>query len=288
MSDSQMLTSDPRYPDIRHAAEARRLRSQGALIADALGGIILCPLDTSRTDLRILDIATADGHLLTLIRDQLAHPESAELIGTDIADYPPLDLPENITLEKQDVLKPWPEKWEAHFDFVHQRTALAVTGGMKRAVETVRRYIELIKPGGWIQLVDGALIDNEISENDKAWVKMFKVLSQCVTLVGMDTKLGVAAAEILKRAGEGLLHNLGEKQGVSPLGKGAASKELEELGYVELKGMHSGCLTLVKGVPEDKRPMTLEQIEGLLPEILKEAQAGECEMKWYAAWGQKI
>ncbi|KAK4072274.1 hypothetical protein Trihar35433_4338 [Trichoderma harzianum] len=288
MSDSKKPAPDPRYPDIRHVAEAHRLRSQGALIIDALGGIILCPLDTSRTDLRILDSATADGHLLTLIRKQLAHPESAELIGTDIADYPPLDLPENITLEKQDILKPWPEKWDAHFDFVHQRTGLAVTGGMERAVETVRRLIELIKPGGWIQLVDGALIENKIAEDDKAWVKRFKVLSQCVSLVGLDTTLGVSTAEILKRAGEGLLRNIGEKQGVSPLGKGASSKELEELGYVELKGMHSGCVTMLKGMPEDKRPMALEQVEGLLPEVLREAQAGECEMKWYAAWGQKI
>ncbi|KAL7954465.1 hypothetical protein V8C34DRAFT_319825 [Trichoderma compactum] len=278
MSDSQEPTPDPRYPDIRHAAEARRLRSQGALIIDALGGIILCPLDTSRTDSRILDSATADGHLLTLIRKQLAHPESAELIGTDIADYPPLDLPENITLEKQDILKPWPEKLEAHFDVVHQRTGLAVTGGMERAVETARRFIELIKPGGWIQLVD----------DDKAWVKLFNVLSQCVTLVGLDTSLGVSTADILKRAGEGLLRNIGEKQGVSPLGKGAASKELEELGYVELKGMRNGCVTMLKEMPKDKRPMALEQVEELLPGVLREAQAGECEMKWYAAWGQKI
>ncbi|KAK4071386.1 uncharacterized protein Triagg1_6047 [Trichoderma aggressivum f. europaeum] len=288
MSDSKKPTPDPRYPDIRHVAEARRLQSQGALIIDALGGIILCPLDTSRKDLRILDSATADGHLLTLIRNQLAHPESAELIGTDIADFPPLDLPENITLGKQDILKPWPEKWEAHFDFVHQRTGLAITGGMERAVETVRRYIDLLKPGGWIQLVDGTLIDEPMAEDDKAWVKMMKVLKQCVALVGLDTTLGVSTADILKNAGEGLLRNIGEKQGVSPLGKGAASQELEELGYVELKGMHSGCVTMLKEMPKDKRPMAPEQVEGLLPEVLREAQAGECEMRWYAAWGQKI
>ncbi|KAL7936567.1 hypothetical protein V8C35DRAFT_332901 [Trichoderma chlorosporum] len=288
MSDSQKPAPEPRYPDIRHAAEARRLRSQGTLITEALGGLVLCPLDTSRSDLRILDSATADGHFLTLLRDQLAHPESAELIGTDIAAYPPLDLPENITLERQNILKPWPEKWEAHFDFVHQRTALAVTGGMNQAIEAVRRLIELLKPGGWIQIVDGTLITGEIVEGDKAVVKLFKVLTQCVVRVGLDTTVGRSTADILKRAGEGLLKNIGEKQSVSPLGKGAVSKELEEMGYVELKGIHDGCVTMVKGMPKEERPMDLGQLESLLPEVLKEAQAGECEMTWYAAWGQKI
>lgn len=289
MSDSQKPAPEPRYPDIHHAGEARRLRMQGALVVDALGGsLLLCPLDTSRKGLRILDSATADGHFLTLVRSQLAHPESAELVGTDIATYPPLDLPDNITLTRQDILQPWPEKWEAHFDLVHQRTALAVTGGMERAVEAVRRFIGLIKPGGWIQLVDGTLTTGEIAEGDKAIVRLFKVLGQCVARRGMDIKLGVSTAEILRRAGEGLLQNLGERQGVSILGKGAASVELEEMGYEELKGIHSGCMAILRGMPEEERPMALEQVEGLLPDVLREAQAGECQMTWYAAWGQKI
>ncbi|UKZ83280.1 hypothetical protein TrVFT333_011087 [Trichoderma virens FT-333] len=288
MSGPQKLAPEPRYPDVRHAAEARRLRIQGGLIADALSGIILCPLDTSRPGLRILDSATADGHFLTLVRKQLAHQETAELIGTDIAAYPPLELPDNITLERQDILKPWPEKWEAHFDFVHQRTALAVTGSMERAVESVRRFIGLIKPGGWIQIVDGTLITGEMAEGDKAFAKLFKVLTQCMVGVGLDVTLGISTAEILKRAGDGLLRNIGEKQGVSPLGKGAASKELEEMGYEELRGIHSGCVLVLKGMSEEERPIALEEVEGLLPEILREAQAGECQMRWYAAWGQKI
>ncbi|KAL7948847.1 hypothetical protein V8C42DRAFT_312489 [Trichoderma barbatum] len=288
MSDSQKLAPEPRYPHIRQGAEAHRLRKQGALVADALGGLILCPLDTSRTGLRIIDSATADGHFLTLVRNQLAHPESAELIGTDIATFPPLDMPDNITLAIQDILKPWPEKWEAHFDFVHQRAALAATGDMERAVESVRRLIGLVKPGGWIQLVDGTLLTGEIEEADKAFVKMLKVIAQCLARLGVDIKLGVSAAEVLRRAGEGLLHNISEKKGVSALGKGANSEELEESGYEELKGMHSGCVLMLQRMPEEERPMAVEEAEGLLPEVLGEAQAGECQMRWYAAWGQKI
>ena len=131
MSKSQNPAPDPQYPAPPDAAEARRLHAQGYIAVDALGGsLILCPLDTSRKNLRILDSATADGHFLTLVRKQLDDPETAELIGTDIADFPPLDLPNNITLVKQDFLKPWPEKWEAYFDFVHQRLALSIAGDM--------------------------------------------------------------------------------------------------------------------------------------------------------------
>jgi hypothetical protein len=284
-----MAVSEPQYPDYRHAAEARRLRMQGALALDALGGnLLLCPLDLSRPGLRILDSATADGHFLTVVWDQLAHPESAELVGTDIAPFPPLDLPDNITLAKQDILQPWPEKWEAYFDFVHQRTALAVTGGMEGAVAAVKRLVGLIKPGGWIQLVDGSVIAGNIAEGDKAFVKLLKVIWRALTRIGMNPTLGASTAEILRRAGEGSLQNLGEKQGVSVLGKGAATAELEEMGYEQLRGLHNACMSLLKGMPEEERPITLEQLEGLLTDLLREAEDGDSQMTWYAAWGQKI
>ncbi|KAL6856543.1 hypothetical protein J3F83DRAFT_769709 [Trichoderma novae-zelandiae] len=276
MSTSQSQAPEPQYPGLHNAAEARRLRIQGSIVVDALGGsLILCPLDTSRKGLRILDSATADGHFLTLVRKQLAHPETAELVGTDIADYPPLDLPDNI-------------KWEAYFDFVHQRTALAITGDMDRAVDTVRRLIALLKPGGWIQLVDGCVMRGEIEEGDKPFAKLLKLIGLCTARLGMDTTLGGSTAEILKRAGEGVLRDMGERHGVSVLGKGAASKELEEMGYEEVKDIHGVAVRLLQNMPEEERPMTLEQVEKLGREVLREADAGECTMTWYAAWGQKI
>ncbi|KAM0251444.1 hypothetical protein ACHAQJ_008195 [Trichoderma viride] len=284
-----MAVSEPKYPDYRHAAEARRLRMQGALVIDALGGnLVLCPLDLSHPGLRILDSATADGHFLTVIRGQLADPESAELVGTDIAPFPPLDLPDNITLAKQDILQPWPEKWEAYFDLVHQRNALSVTGGMEGAVAAVKRFIGLIKPGGWIQLVDGSVMTGELAEGDKAVVKLLKVTGWALTRLGLNPTLGASTAEILRRAGEGSLQNLGERQGVSALGKGAATAELEEMGYEQLRGLHNACMSLLKGMPQEERPITVENFEGLLTDLLREAREGDSQMTWYAAWGQKI
>ncbi|TFB01966.1 hypothetical protein CCMA1212_005740 [Trichoderma ghanense] len=230
MSKSKNPPPDPQYPDVDDAAEARRLQRQGSIAVD---------------DLRILDNATADGHFLTLVRKQLHHPETAELVGTDIADFPPLELPENITLAKQDVLKPWPDKWETYFDFVHQRTALSIAGDVDRAVGTIWRLIALLKPGGWIQIVDTCLMLGEIKE-----------------------------AEILRRAGEGLLRDIGEKQGVSVLGKGAASKELEEMGYEEVKGMYRAGIMYLQNMPQEQRPMTLQQLDLLWRDVLRGGEVG--------------
>ncbi|KAL7823177.1 hypothetical protein V8C26DRAFT_435428 [Trichoderma gracile] len=289
MSQSQDQAPDPQYPDFHDAAEARRLRVQGHLAVNALGGnLILCPLDTSSKGLRILDSATADGHFLTLVREQLDHPETAELIGTDIAELPPLEMPSNITLTKQDILRPWPEKWEAYFDFVHQRTALSVTGDMERAVDAVRRLIALLKPGGWIQIVDTTLPLGEVEEGDKAFVKLLKLIAWSAARLGLNLTLSKSTTEILKRAGDGVLRNIGERQSVSILGKGADSKELEEMGYEELEGMHRAAIMHLQDMPEEERPMTFEELEMLWREVLREAEAGECSMPWYAAWGQKI
>lgn len=158
---------------------------------------------------------------------------------------------------------------------------------MEEAVAAVKRLIGLVKPGGWIQLVDGSVITGGLAAEDKAMVKLLKVTRQCLARVGLNATLGASAAEILKKAGDGLLQNLGQRQGISILGKGATSEELEEMGYEQLKGLHNACVSLLKGMPEEQRPMTLEQLQEFLPNLLREAQDGQSQMTWYAAWGQR-
>jgi hypothetical protein len=49
--------------------EASRLAKQHDVIKDAMGGLILAPIDLSRSGLRILDSGTADG----MLRNPFAH-----------------------------------------------------------------------------------------------------------------------------------------------------------------------------------------------------------------------
>ncbi|RYP21126.1 hypothetical protein DL765_002415 [Monosporascus sp. GIB2] len=282
-------TATHKYPDRRHADESRRLEIQARLALDALGGkLLLCPLDLSRPGLRILDSATANGHFLYSLRSELADPESAELIGTDILPFDTIGLPPNITLSKQDIHAEWPSDWAGTFDLVHQRTALTVTGTRERAVDAVRRLILLAKPGGWVQLVDGWMPSDEIQQNDPPATKLMKVMQFCLKKMGFDATIGKEAGEILADAGQGLLQNLDSFTVVSPCGKGAATKELEEMGYEQFQGLHGAAMFMLNRMPEEERPIPLDQFENLLQDILSQAREGEATLNWSAAWGQRI
>jgi hypothetical protein len=83
-------------------------------------------------------------------------PATHTYVGTDITEsyFPaPSTLPKNISLHVQSITKPWPVEWNSSFDLVHQRFALPAAGkdGIANAVKNL---VGLVKPGGWIQLID--------------------------------------------------------------------------------------------------------------------------------------
>lgn len=163
------------YP-LENSEESIRLQNQHAVIKDAMGSLVLAPVDLGATPLRILDSGTADGmsrsvlfliHLISLpymltasetgvwIRDLASStaPVSHEFYGTDInpAEFPS-EAPANTIYQAQDITKPWPEDWKEKFDFVHQRVVLVGAGPHQKAA--VKSLGSLVKPGGWIQLIE--------------------------------------------------------------------------------------------------------------------------------------
>ena len=290
----------PEYPDWRHDAEADRLYVQQCLMLNAFGGkLLLCPLDTTRPNLRILDSGTANGQFLySLIEDgHITHPETAELIGTDIKPFrDTIGLPRNITISTQDILKPWPSEWDGNFDLVHMRNTLANTGTFDGAVSAVRRLVDLVKTGGggYIQLVDGKMTGGPIDEvHDPPSIKLFKIMHDLISLRGMNVTLGGSVDKILSVAATGddgviKLKNFGSFTAVSVCGKGAATKQLEEMGYRQIQGLYDGAMFLMRMAPQDKRPVTLEQLEDLFPDLMREAEEGGVKIAWYAAWAERV
>ena len=78
----------------------------------------------------------------------------ATFIGTDLnAHYFPKEHGANTTYQVQDINQPWPTEWRNSFDLVHQRLVLAGAG---LAQSTAIMHLgELVKPGGWMQLIEG-------------------------------------------------------------------------------------------------------------------------------------
>jgi hypothetical protein len=274
-----------KYFGPRTRPETIRLRAQHDIVRSALGGkLIHCPIDLSRPNLRILDSATADGYFLfDLWCTELGDPDSAVLIGTDIAQFPELsDYPPNITLKRQNIMEDWPTEWEGTFDLAHQKNVIVHTGTFQEAVKVVRRLAGLVKPGGWIQIVDCYVPHEPIEDGDEPSDKLFKTCGQYLKRNGMDNELARRLEEILKNVGG--LEDIGAKHGVSRLGKGEP-EGMEETSKIQLEGFWDG---LGQALKKEKVPaMPLEEYMKILPALLEQARERGVDMHWYSAWARR-
>lgn len=138
-----------------NAAEAERLMSQHLVLIDALDGrILLAPIDIRKPGLRILDSGTADGHWISELRKAIPDNSSNTYIGTDLnpALFPQI-FPADTSFQVHNIAHEWPIHLQSTFDLVHQRLTLpgAAPTPLPRAVH---QLFTLLKPGGWIQLVE--------------------------------------------------------------------------------------------------------------------------------------
>ncbi|KAL8896245.1 MAG: hypothetical protein Q9207_007798 [Kuettlingeria erythrocarpa] len=152
-SETEALNEKPDYFLSQNPPEVERLTRQHEVIKDHMGGkLVLAPVDLSTPGLRILDSATADGLWLRDIQP-FCHP-SAYFTGTDIVpSYFPDAVPARTTLVVQSITAPYPQAWHASFDLINQRLALPGCGAYPMPL-AVRSLVSLLKPGGWIQLVE--------------------------------------------------------------------------------------------------------------------------------------
>lgn len=165
-----------------HARELKRLADNHEVFKDAMGGLLLAPVDLSKPGLRILDSATADGTWLRDLQSSISTPNNT-YIGTDIeAELFASQLPTGMTLLAHDFTKPWPADWHNSFDIVHQRLGLAGCGPHP-IQDVVTNLIGLVKPGGWIELVE---LDVGEPQNAGPVLREFiQLLREIFTLVGM-------------------------------------------------------------------------------------------------------
>lgn len=272
------------YPADRTISEARRLQAQHDLLVDALGGIILCPLDRSASGLRILDVGGADGYLLEQLRLELKDPESAYLVGTDIKPYP--ENRPGVEMRIHDFRTPFPEEWKDSFDLVSIRNCLAGTGSDKAAVDLIRRLLDLVKPGtGWLHIVDGWLPTGPVRDRDSSFLKITKTIGNALVAHGMDASIGARVAALLPQAVRGNATDLGNRSAPSPIGKGC-KPELEETGYDEIRGLVE---TAGKGLEKaENPPLTYDEFRELGVRALQEVKERGVTMQWYAAWARRV
>ena len=272
----------PKYPGT--ASDASRLRAQHDLVKNALGGLILCPLDLTKPNLRILDSGTADGTWLVDASTSLADPDSATLIGTDIGTYAPLaNAPSNLHLSHQDFLKPWPESWTGTFDLVHARATMSSAGTRPAALSALQRLLALVKPGGYLQIVDSWLPLGSPSPSDPPYTRVMKHIGQKVAAANMDPELGRYLPDMFAELTG--IADVQVQRGVYRIGRGAP-EEVREAGEIQMRGL-AGNVAQMMQMAED-RAVSESDVDRLEEEMRVQAAETGIEQPWVAVWGRRV
>lgn len=165
------LTHNPLFPRPRSAPTAGVFPSNLFNSLDQLGFAL-----TSGRDMI--------GRWLRDVQSSISTPHT--YIGTDIVqELFPSDLPPSITLTMQSITQPWPHEWPHSFDLAHQRFALA-GAGTNPIKDVVMNPIELVKAGGWIQLVE-VDFNAPPTNGGEATENVFRLVREIMEMVGPDT-----------------------------------------------------------------------------------------------------
>ncbi|KAK5636074.1 hypothetical protein RRF57_011786 [Xylaria bambusicola] len=192
------MADEPQYLLPEPEKEIARLTEQDAVITHMMGNKrVLAPIDFNQKGLTILDSGTADGLFLRSIQPLLAEPYT--LRGYDVMKsfFPPT-APPYTTFEIHDIAEPWPAGLHGTCDLVHQR--FTIPGGTKKATarDIVRYLCQLVRPGGWIQLVE---MDVTATAHGPAMRDAWTATGAFLTAAGAGTDYGKSMAGWLKEEG---------------------------------------------------------------------------------------
>lgn len=212
-----------------HQREIDRLQRQHNLILSSTGGLLLStPLESNAT-LRILDAGAADGkwkgespYILdrialidesgagTWLRSLAEHYPNQKwsLHGIDIGSalFPPPSADGPIVdLQKHDVREPIPEHLHLPetFDIIHQRYLI---WGLKSAEwsQALGNLRSVLKPGGWIQLVEAQWVDRDAPFDPVEFpnlAKMSEMQKWSTDAFGMNAYIAYELEELLRHSG---------------------------------------------------------------------------------------
>lgn len=142
-----------------------------------------------------------------------------------MSSFFPKDVPKNMTLRQHDFTEPWPQDLHGKFDLVHQRAALA--GARTASVEAaVKQLPVLLKPGGWLQLMEMDL--SQYDDTGAATAELYRGITQLMELGGSGTPMSKPGMMVkwLKEAG---LEDVREKIFKIPAGQSCEDAEMKEI-----------------------------------------------------------
>ncbi|KAI0517001.1 hypothetical protein F5B22DRAFT_636212 [Xylaria bambusicola] len=278
MSSESKLNEEHYFLD-KNQVELERLDLGQAVIKHAMKQQIWAPIDFSRQDIRILDSAGANGIWAEDLRASLPTDiqNSSTFIVTDITDvFFPVSPITGIRYQVQSMLQDWPEEMAESFDLVHQRMALPAANRTK-VRQTLRRFMELIKPGGWIQLVEA---DHSVSKGP-AMADFFRLLSDIFAKIGTGTDYARQLKDWLPDLG---FEDVQEKIFDIPLGLGNEDETMKSQSSRMFEYGARGLIEVGRTIPTS---FNSEELDGLERRIREENLNMGGIFRIHCVWGRK-
>lgn len=259
-------------------SEKERLAGQHDVITNAMGGrLLFAPVDLSKPGLRILDSGTADGRWLLELHS--SSPSRHEYVGTDIDQglYPD-PAPDGTHFQNQSIREDFPAGWLGSFDVVHQRLVMAAAPP-ETVSSVVKRLAGLLKPGGWMQLVEADT--DSAQENGPALTSFLSFAQQMSTAGGMGPNLATTLADAMREAG---LQSVEERSVDVLHGRKNPDESLKSKSVASLCNAVPPLLQGVRMILPDKFD---DDASTLQPRLRKELEEFGGKTKVMVVWGQK-
>lgn len=232
------LGSEGVYMLPHHAKEIERLTKQHHLLATTTEGLLLAPSVTAgNVPLKVLDAGCADGTWLRSLREQFPGRD-LDLVGVDIGStlFPPAETQKasGISLHSYNITTPFPPSWTNTFDIVHQRL---LVWGLRTAdwPTVIKNYIDTLKPGGYLHLVEIEFISKTDPHPDSRpqLQKQAALQKWSTATFGMDIDIAYRLPDLMKDAGLEGVETLQFDHGYGALARDPDQKEVSAQLWVE-------------------------------------------------------
>ena len=233
--DGRLFLADDPYPLPKDFAEVNRLDFQHYMLRYALPGNYLAPIIPQQIQ-DVLDIGAGTGRWAREVAEQLPHANVIALdrVATNLvsAEMPP----PNFVFVEGNLLTglPFPDH---SFDFVHQRLLYSAIPAQQWPF-VLHEIVRVTRPGGWIELVEAATLENRspIADQLNDWVV------EACSRRGLDMTIAPHLGDMLHAAG---IPNTATRKITLPIG--AYGGRLGTMLEKDILAIYQGSSALVVG-----------------------------------------
>lgn len=209
---------------------------------------------------------------LTLCISAKQHPQST-VVGIDLSEFGTLSAP-NVTFLQQDAEK---DAWEfaQQFDYVHMRFVVTCFTDMRTVL---RKALDNIKPGGWIEIHDVLGIPEFFDDGAPApALERWCALCQTAAAnIGRDFKKPLKYKSWLREVG---FVDVEQRIFKSPGNTWPSNPKLKKIGALQLQSL-SGAMEGLRGGFLAAAGVSNDKADDLLAKALEEMRNTNCHFWW--------